>query len=635
MKNINKILILTLLFIGISNILSASCTKNTGKYEINNGQDVNWADIFNVSLTDIDKDITIYSGGKLTIQNAIIYIRPNVKITVEAGGELIIENCTLMVDQSCGTNYWRGIDVEGNSSYSQVDVSGDREASNQGYLEISSSTIRHMYSTISPGGITLFDGGIINANDVDFENNYISIYFDEYTPVKPFGWKQKQEIFNHSKIRDCTFDWDNFLTFGTNIYDNYTNYIHIVLDAVQNVQIEGNTFKNSSTTHYELDERGIGINIYQSSVIVHPTDMEEGNYDDDGCPIYGQDSIRNRFFHLSKGIKFYDSESGTNKLAVSRSQFKHCEIGIYIENGIDHLIHDNLFHYGINQDRIDYVRYGELPYFVKMTGSDGSVIYENQCFNNHVDMRYFYTSACASQYSMKFKNNSLHFGGTGTNNTRGNYIEGNNNKMFLLCNEYYDLDIDWYIEEGATLQNQYKVKNNDPYFYPYRNRFSRQGDPLNQVYNISNNINHGGSNILAIAYYTSGTNEKPACENTNIVSPTGPLASPYSNNAACADLPCDISIFPVSIETSESNSNIEYHVYPNPTTDELHVFCKKYSSPESKLLLIDSQGKIVLEQDISNIFDFTIDMSTFEKGIYFIKIFDDEYNSWIGRVVKL
>ena len=80
------------------------------------------------------------------------------------------------------------------------------------------------------------------------------------------------------------------------------------------------------------------------------------------------------------------------------------------------------------------------------------------------------------------------------------------------------------------------------------------------------------------------------------------------------------------------NTNSLFKLYPNPSQNSVTISLSN-SSSEIKYQIIDYSGKIVRENLIQNSKEFTIDISDLAKGLYFIKLKNDENNA-IGKLIK-
>ncbi len=74
-----------------------------------------------------------------------------------------------------------------------------------------------------------------------------------------------------------------------------------------------------------------------------------------------------------------------------------------------------------------------------------------------------------------------------------------------------------------------------------------------------------------------------------------------------------------NVGVDELNNTVEVSVYPNPTTGKISIQCENME----KIELLDITGRIVYKQAVSNNM-FDVDISTFNKGVYFIKVTADD-----------
>ncbi|WP_343634867.1 T9SS type A sorting domain-containing protein [Fluviicola sp.] len=71
-----------------------------------------------------------------------------------------------------------------------------------------------------------------------------------------------------------------------------------------------------------------------------------------------------------------------------------------------------------------------------------------------------------------------------------------------------------------------------------------------------------------------------------------------------------------------------FEIYPNPATDLVHIH---FSGPEAELTVYDSQGKVVLRDNIQN--NGTVSLQNFERGVYLFD-FKNSQGHNIQRIVK-
>ena len=79
------------------------------------------------------------------------------------------------------------------------------------------------------------------------------------------------------------------------------------------------------------------------------------------------------------------------------------------------------------------------------------------------------------------------------------------------------------------------------------------------------------------------------------------------------------------LQINETES-MNFHIYPNPTTDKIHV---SSDLPIQQLEIYNFQGKLLLESN----YNAEIDLSSYSAGIYYLRIFSDE-TIFVKKVIK-
>jgi uncharacterized surface protein with fasciclin (FAS1) repeats len=93
----------------------------------------------------------------------------------------------------------------------------------------------------------------------------------------------------------------------------------------------------------------------------------------------------------------------------------------------------------------------------------------------------------------------------------------------------------------------------------------------------------------------------------------------------------DAILLPPPSSTFDIDTDIAYELYPNPTTNTFKVELKETSSIPTKIELLDSNGRSVMNANISNN---NIDVSHLQSGIYQVNIYTDEKVT-VKRLVKI
>ena len=88
-----------------------------------------------------------------------------------------------------------------------------------------------------------------------------------------------------------------------------------------------------------------------------------------------------------------------------------------------------------------------------------------------------------------------------------------------------------------------------------------------------------------------------------------------------------------SVGIKETALNISLSVFPNPTSDFLTLKVQDYNNETLSFDLLDEQGKLVLNEQISTQ-DTQIAMSTLARGSYFINVLQANKKIQIFKIIK-
>ncbi|MCF8296700.1 MAG: hypothetical protein K9J13_04070 [Saprospiraceae bacterium] len=305
-------------------------------------------------------NIDIYDNKTLTINNgAIVSMGANHKIIVQPGSRLIIDNAT--ITSGCGS-YWTGIEVWGDKDEPQTyaydgtkwmpEFQGEVIIRNGGTIRNSVDGIMAIGKDYITGEFKWeTTGGIIKATDANFINNNNSIWVGGY---------RSGNTHNRSKIINCNFETNDLMLPG------HTGYSFIGLCGINNINITGNRFKN--TTQNSIDDRGIGIVSYDASINVRSlcTSLTIP------CSSYKP----NTFTGLNYGIKIFNSDPNVTTSIVD-NDFINCYRGIYLENTSTAVVTNNDF-------EVPTYASSNLPYGMHIFGGTGFKVEENN-FTNYGD----------------------------------------------------------------------------------------------------------------------------------------------------------------------------------------------------------------------------------------------------------
>ena len=88
-----------------------------------------------------------------------------------------------------------------------------------------------------------------------------------------------------------------------------------------------------------------------------------------------------------------------------------------------------------------------------------------------------------------------------------------------------------------------------------------------------------------------------------------------------------------SVGIKETALNISLSVFPNPTSDYLTLKVEDYNNEALSYSLLDEQGKLVLNEQITNQ-DTQVAMSTLARGSYFINIVQTNKKIQTFKIIK-
>ena len=88
-----------------------------------------------------------------------------------------------------------------------------------------------------------------------------------------------------------------------------------------------------------------------------------------------------------------------------------------------------------------------------------------------------------------------------------------------------------------------------------------------------------------------------------------------------------------SVGIKETALNISLSVFPNPTSDYLTLKVEDYNNEALSYSLLDEQGKLVLNEQITNQ-DTQVAMSTLARGIYFINVLQANKKIQTFKIIK-
>lgn len=270
-------------------------------------------------------DLYIAPGATLTLSNTELKFFRTAKVKVARGGKLEMTNNSNLTT-SCTEELWAGVEVWGNPSVSQT------PATNQGHLVMSNSKIefartgvlldKPMYPTDNPGipGVPSGNGGgIIQAVNSSFTNNYIGVSFS------PYIFKVGDVLVNNeSYFQNCTFSGNQFYPMANKVIDSHCN-----LNGVIGIDFKKCSFLASNAVIGSIIKVNYGIRSHNSYFLVDGI-MSNHKYQ------------RSVFENLKYGV--YATASLTNRnFTVRNSVFRSCNTGVFASGVNGSRITENLF----------------------------------------------------------------------------------------------------------------------------------------------------------------------------------------------------------------------------------------------------------------------------------------------------
>lgn len=277
--------------------------------------------------------IRVKANATLRIENTTIEIANSetvdmdTRFIVEKGGRLEVINSTLTCVQSCGKQYWQGIDLLGESAINQT-------LQGQPSLYISGSTIEYAKEAIIPGDYHDWskNGGIVEAINSNFINNNRSV---QYLPYQNRVGTSNPELNNIGKFTNCTFTWtDDFL--------GDAPQPAITMFGIKGVQISGCTFEDERLASIPLTDRARGIFTIDAGYFVKgkPNGLATPTHD------YFSTSQMDvgEFINMYKGIENLNGGS-LKPFVVDHNRFLNCHFGVIVSGTDNAMITRNEFNF--------------------------------------------------------------------------------------------------------------------------------------------------------------------------------------------------------------------------------------------------------------------------------------------------
>lgn len=269
----------------------------------------------------ISGNLIVPSGKTLTIQSNV-WCYTDASITVKPGGKLLIDGGKLY--SLCES--WKGIRIEGTANQNQTNLI------NVGFLEMKNnakiSDARNAVSLIGLNTAGNVDwsktGGLIQATNSQFVNNYRDIEFMSYHPKSSSGI----ELPNRSFFRNCKFITNDSLKFWNN------GHPHVTMWDVNGIQFLGCSFENNRTY---IDQKNTlartGIYTINSNYNVNSYCTNPLQFPCTGIP--------SKFINLNSSIQSFNN--GTRGIiAIENSEFDSYK-GAFLQGTTGSLVRSNTF----------------------------------------------------------------------------------------------------------------------------------------------------------------------------------------------------------------------------------------------------------------------------------------------------
>ncbi|PCH92893.1 MAG: hypothetical protein COB85_07705 [Bacteroidetes bacterium] len=218
----------------------------------------------------IGQYVSIPEGINITIKDMTFKFGNDAEFVVEqgtttTGGKLTLDNTTFTSDDQCGvTMMWRGIQVWGNPSESQLPLGNTK----QGWVTFrNNSVVENARVGVLAGrsGVN-YGGGIIHGISSTFENNGTGVAFFPYDNFIPTNGNLFRNL---SSLTLCTLDITGPLN-DPNETGVFGLRPLVLMVFVDGIYTRGNMFRNSAPGS-SVPERGTGILSLSSRLNVTPS----------------------------------------------------------------------------------------------------------------------------------------------------------------------------------------------------------------------------------------------------------------------------------------------------------------------------------------------------------------------------
>lgn len=286
---------------------------STSLAEVEINEDITWE-----SERFFTNSLRITAGYSLTIKS-VLHMPEHGRIVVEPNARLIVDGGT--ITSGCNT-FWQGIELWGDSELPQINnYSG---TNSQGILQLTNDGIIEnawVGVTTSGVGIEAGAGGIIDARDGEFLNNYIAVDMKPFQNTHPGTGNPKGNL---SKFTETKFT----------VNDDYIGDLEtewpeaqVKMHGVDGVIFSGCEFVNTSTVSTS-EKRSKGIfSVDANYTVQHKCASIPSIYT--GCPV--EDIIPAVFDGFHRGIEAAKALDAL-PIKVVQTQFRNNMTGVLLAN---------------------------------------------------------------------------------------------------------------------------------------------------------------------------------------------------------------------------------------------------------------------------------------------------------------
>ncbi len=500
----------------------------------------------------------------------------------------------------------------------------------QTYVEINGGSISRAVVAVSS-----IDGAIIRADGVTFEDNDIgcsvTTYYGGYFP-NPNPSLPAIPADNASYFNNCIFKWS---------YDNttFTTYHGIHLEGIRETRIGGCTFENNDPVVHCYNDRGTGIYADQATFTATGSGTSFVT-DEIGCPENGTGGNPGDgciYRKLSYGIFFIDaSGSDENSFKAKRSKFTKNWISIYAENAYLPIIYNNEFNTAAANGGATSTRSNYNSLFgtggcaantlANTTNGVGAVpaapliedvhlfeckrfdVYNNKHEFADVDVHHIVIEDAVSEHSRLQNNDCKNTSGlvrSSSDDVRGisfiysTNLNGDDQKVEVICNNFTNLGIDIDIKTGVTTASVWESPTN-----------KASGNVFSSNTGSRLRIRNAGSAITTYRYTIGNSIENPS------LSSSGTVNASTANAPTSCTLDCDHLLAKV---TKTPNAFKTVLIFPNPANNQVNIECK--SANISEVFIYNLHGQLLYSKQCANQNNAeSISLKDYSQGLYIIKV---------------